>query len=116
MPKKVKSSGSRTIEQIQDLIANVVKAQLGGGLHITHPYTKSYTKRVDALYMPYSYQPPKFQQFDGKGNPKQYVTHFIETCNNVGTDGELMVKQFVRMLKGIAFDWHTNLEPESDDS
>ncbi|KAA0033277.1 ty3-gypsy retrotransposon protein [Cucumis melo var. makuwa] len=25
------------------------------------------------------YQPPKFQQFDRKGNPKQHVDHFIET-------------------------------------
>jgi len=24
-----------------------------------------------------------------------------------------MVKQFVRTLKGITFDWYTNLEPES---
>ncbi|TYK18366.1 ty3-gypsy retrotransposon protein [Cucumis melo var. makuwa] len=29
--------------------------------------------------MPHGYQPPKFQQFDGKGNPKQHITHFVET-------------------------------------
>jgi len=63
-----------------------------------------YTKRVDALRMPHGYQPAKFQQFDGKGNPKQHVAHFIETCNNARTDGNLMVKQFVRTLKGNAFD------------
>ncbi|KAL0295372.1 UNVERIFIED_CONTAM: hypothetical protein Sangu_3199900 [Sesamum angustifolium] len=34
-----------------------------------------------------SYQPPKFQQFDGKGNPKQHVAHFVETHNNAGTYG-----------------------------
>ena len=115
-PKHVKSSGSMTIEQIQDLIANAVKVQLGEGSRRTHLYTKPYTKRVDALRMPHGYQPPKFQQFDGKGNPKQHVAHFIETCNNAGTDGDLMVKQFVRTLKGIAFDWYTDLEPESIDS
>jgi len=27
-----------------------------------------------------------------------------------------MIKQFVRILKGIAFIWHTVLEPESIDS
>jgi len=27
-----------------------------------------------------------------------------------------MMKQFVRTLKGIAFDWYTNLEPESIDT
>jgi len=42
--------------------------------------------------MPYGYQPPKFNQFDGKDNPKQYVAHFIETCNNAGTGDDLLVK------------------------
>ncbi|MBA0775943.1 hypothetical protein Gotri_011025 [Gossypium trilobum] len=37
-------------------------------------------------------QPSKFHQFDGKGNPRQHVAHFMETCNNVGTCGDLMVK------------------------
>ena len=78
------------VEKIQDLIANAVKIQLGRGAHKTHLCTKPYTKRVNTLYMPCSYQPQKFQQFDGKGNPKQHVAHFIETCNNSGTDGDLM--------------------------
>ena len=66
--------------------------------------------------MPTGYQPPKFQQFDGKGNPKQHIAHFIETCNNAGTDGDRLVKQFVRSLKGTAFDWYTDLDAESIDS
>ncbi|KAL0361041.1 UNVERIFIED_CONTAM: hypothetical protein Sradi_3788600 [Sesamum radiatum] len=66
--------------------------------------------------MPTGYQPPKLQQFDGKGNPKQHIAHFIETCNNAGTDGDHLVKQFVRSLKGNAFDWYVDLEPESIDN
>ena len=105
-----------TIEQIQDLITNAVKVQLGEGSRKTHLYTKPYTKRVDAFCMPHSYQSPKFQQFDGKCNPKQHVAHFIETCNNARIDGNLIVKQFVRILKSVAFGWYTDLEPESIDS
>jgi len=97
-----------TIEQIQDLMANAVKIQLGGGARKTHLYTKPYTERVDALYMPRNYQPPKFLQFDGKGHPK-HVAYFIETYNIAATDSDLMVKQFVQTLKGIAFDWYTDL-------
>ena len=52
LPQNVKSSGSMTTKQIQDLIANVVKAQLGEGLRRTYKYTKPYAKRVDALCMP----------------------------------------------------------------
>ncbi|KAL0283201.1 UNVERIFIED_CONTAM: hypothetical protein Sangu_2904300 [Sesamum angustifolium] len=65
--------------------------------------------------MPIGYQPPVLRQFDGKGNPRQHIAHFIETCNNPGTDGDLLVKQFVRSVKGNAFDWYIDLKPESID-
>ena len=79
-------------------------------------YANPYTARIDNFKMPAGYQPPKFQQFKGKGNPKQHVAHFVETCNNAGTYGDYLVKQFVRSLKGNAFDWYTDLEPNSIDS
>ncbi|KAF3659912.1 putative serine carboxypeptidase-like 19-like [Capsicum annuum] len=79
-------------------------------------YAKPYTAKIDNLKMPVDYQPPKFQQFEGKGNPKQHVTHFVETCNNDGTYGDYLVKQFVRSLNRNTFDWYTNLEPNSIDS
>ena len=56
-------------EQIQKLVANAVKAHLGGDSHKTHLYKKPYAKRINALRMPIVYQPPKFQKFDGKGTP-----------------------------------------------
>ena len=70
-------------------------------------------KRIDNMRMPNGYQSPKFLQFDRKGNPKQHIAHFVETCENAGIQGSLLVKQFVRSLKGNAFDWYTDLEPES---
>jgi len=82
----------------------------------THLYTKPYTKRVDALYMPRGYQSLKFQHFDVKGNPKHHVAHFIKPCNNASMDDHQMIKQFVWTLKGVAFDWHTDLESESINS
>ena len=42
--------------------------------------------------MPNGYQPPKFLQFDGKGNPKQHIAHFVETYENARTQGGLLVK------------------------
>ncbi|KAL0411510.1 UNVERIFIED_CONTAM: hypothetical protein Slati_3740700 [Sesamum latifolium] len=32
------------------------------------------------------------------------MAHFVETCNSAGTYGDHLVKQFVRLLKGNAFD------------
>ena len=66
--------------------------------------------------MPVGYQPLKFQSFDRKRNPKQHVAHFIETSNNVGTDDDLLVKQFVRSLRRNAFDWYIDLALECIDS
>ena len=47
---------------------------------------------------------------------RSHIAHFVETCNNAGTYDDLMVKQFVRSLKGNAFDWYTDLEPRTIDS
>ena len=66
--------------------------------------------------MPQGFQPLKFHQFDGKRDPKQQIVQFIETCNNAGTSDDLLVKQFVRSLKGLAFDWYTDLASASIDS
>ncbi|KAM2431630.1 hypothetical protein ACFX1W_018922 [Malus domestica] len=98
------------------MIANTIKAQYEGSSHDFVLYSKPYSKKIDALKMPRGYQPPKFMQFDGKGNSKQHVAHFIETCSNAGTEGDYLVKQFVHSLKSNAFDWYTDLEPESINS
>ena len=66
--------------------------------------------------MPMSYQPRKFQLFNRKGNSKQHVTHIVETCNNAGINGDLLVKQFVHSLQRNTFDWYIDLAPEYIDS
>jgi len=59
--KNNRSPTLMTVQQIQDLVANAIKAQLGGDMHKTHLYNKPYAKSIDALYMPHGYQPLKFQ-------------------------------------------------------
>ncbi|KAM2157056.1 hypothetical protein ACFX1R_042674 [Malus domestica] len=105
--------GSLSIQQLQEMITNTIKAQYERSSNTSGLYSKPYSKKIDALRMPRGYQPPKFMQFDGKGNPKQHVAHFVETCNNAGTEGDYLAKQFMRSLKGNAFEWYTDLEPES---
>ena len=110
------TDGIFTTNQLKELIKKAIIDQVESSIQPSYSYTKPYTQRIDLLKMPLSYQPPKFQQFDGKGNPRQHIAHFVETCNNAGTNGDLMVKQFVRSLKGNAFDWYTNFESGSIDS
>ncbi|KAA0060324.1 retrotransposon protein putative ty3-gypsy sub-class [Cucumis melo var. makuwa] len=64
------------------MITNSINIQYGGPAQTFSLYSKPYMKRINNLRMSNGYQPPKFQQFDGKGNPKQEVAHFIKTCEN----------------------------------
>ena len=47
---------------------------------------------------------------------KHHVAHFVETCKNVGSREDQLVRQFVRSLKENAFEWYTDLELESINS
>ncbi|KAL0430531.1 UNVERIFIED_CONTAM: hypothetical protein Sradi_0679100 [Sesamum radiatum] len=112
---QVSSDGLIHVDQLKEFIEGTIRSKIEGSSKSSLTYSKPYTPRIDNLKMPMGYQPPKFQQFDGKGNPKQHVVHFIEMCNNAGTYGDHLVKQFVRSLKGNAFDWYTDLEAGSID-
>ena len=81
------SMASISIQQLQDMITNTIRAQYGGSFTSSLIYSKPYTKHIDNMRMPNGYQPPKFLQFDGKGNPKQHIAYFIETYENAGTQG-----------------------------
>ncbi|KAL0355886.1 UNVERIFIED_CONTAM: hypothetical protein Sradi_4035500 [Sesamum radiatum] len=71
-----KSSHSATsivalsIQQLQEMVGNTIKTQYGGFAQNSPAYSKPYFKRIDALRMPTSYQPPKLQHFDGKRQPE----------------------------------------------
>lgn len=71
---------------------------------------------IDSLRMPQSYQPHEFKQFDGRGNIKQHIAHFVETYNNVESKWDLLMKQFVRFVKGVAFNLYTDIDAEFIDS
>ncbi|GKU96286.1 hypothetical protein SLEP1_g9534 [Rubroshorea leprosula] len=107
---------SLTFPQLKLLVDDVIRARQGGTSQSSLVYAKPYTRRIDNLSLPDGYQPPKFQKFNGKGNPRQHVTHFVETCNNASTYGDLMVKQFVRSLEDAAFEWYTDFPAGSVDS
>uniref|UniRef100_A0A6N2MMH1 Retrotransposon gag domain-containing protein n=1 Tax=Salix viminalis TaxID=40686 RepID=A0A6N2MMH1_SALVM len=99
------TDGIFTTNQLKELIKEAITDQVESSIQPSYSYVK-----------PCSKLPHKVQQFDGKGNPRQHIAHFVETCNNAGTNGDLMVKQFVRSLKGNAFDWYTDLESCSIDT
>ncbi|KAH0706560.1 hypothetical protein KY285_011082 [Solanum tuberosum] len=107
------AGGLIPIDQLKNFIIEAIEDKFESPSKFSPTYAKSYTQRIDNLKMSESYQPPKLQQFDGKENPKQNIVHFIETCNDAGTYGYYLVKEFIRSLNEHAFDWYTDLELNS---
>ncbi|KAL0451389.1 UNVERIFIED_CONTAM: hypothetical protein Slati_1117000 [Sesamum latifolium] len=103
-------------ENIKNIVNEVIENVYEPRVQVFKSYVKPYTKTIEQLRMPKNYQPPKFRQFSGHGDPRQHIAHFVETCNNAGTDGDLLVKQIVLSLKDAAFDWYIDLEANSVDS
>ena len=68
-----KSNENVTPNQLKELIKEAIKDQVKSVIQPSYTYAKPYSQRIDRLRMPGSYQPPKFQQFDGKGNPRQHI-------------------------------------------
>ncbi|KAH0658092.1 hypothetical protein KY289_026840 [Solanum tuberosum] len=95
---QVSAEGLIPIDKLKEFIKEAIKDISECTSKSPLTYVKSYSQRIDNLKIHVGYQPPKLQQFDDNGNPKQHVTHFVETFNNAGTYGDYLVKQFVRSL------------------
>ncbi|KAL0303312.1 UNVERIFIED_CONTAM: hypothetical protein Sradi_6199300 [Sesamum radiatum] len=110
------TNGFVSVEHVKNTVNEAIANAYVLELNLSNLTIKPYTKRIEQLRVPENYQPQKFQQFNGHGDPRQHIVHFVETCNNVGTDGNLLVKQFVLSLNDAAFDWYIDLEANSIDS
>ncbi|KAL0307197.1 UNVERIFIED_CONTAM: hypothetical protein Sradi_6137000 [Sesamum radiatum] len=65
---QISSDGSIFMDQLKEFIEGTIRSKIEGSSKSSHTYSKPYTPRIDGLKMPMGYQPPKFQQCDGKGN------------------------------------------------
>ncbi|KAL0413227.1 UNVERIFIED_CONTAM: hypothetical protein Sradi_1524400 [Sesamum radiatum] len=100
----VSTNGFVSVEHVKNTVNEAIAKTYETRVQAFKSYVKPYTRRIEQLRMLENYQPPKFQQFNGHGDPRQHIAHFVETCNDAGTDGDLLVKQFVLSLKDTAFD------------
>ncbi|KAL0434923.1 UNVERIFIED_CONTAM: hypothetical protein Sradi_0200200 [Sesamum radiatum] len=99
----VSTNGFVSVEHVKNTVNEAIAKTNETRVQAFKSYVKPYTRRIEQLRMPENYQPPKFQQFNGHGDPRQHIAHFVETCNDAGTDGDLLVKQFLLSLKDTAF-------------
>ncbi|KAK4382831.1 hypothetical protein Sango_2835800 [Sesamum angolense] len=112
---QVTLDGLIPVDQLKEFIMGTIEDKLGGNSKSSTTYTRPYTQRIDNLKMPVSYQPPKFQQFDVKGNPKQHVAHFIEIFPMQEPMGS-PCEEICPILKRKCIRLCTNLEASSIDN
>ncbi|WMV50456.1 hypothetical protein MTR67_043841 [Solanum verrucosum] len=99
------AGGLIPIDQLMDFIIKAIEDKSESSSKFSPTYAKPYAQRIDNLKMHEGYQPPKLQQFDDKGNLKQHIAHFIETCNDAEKYSDYFIKKFIRSLKENSFDW-----------
>ncbi|XP_070004262.1 uncharacterized protein [Nicotiana sylvestris] len=55
--------------------------------------------------LPEGYKPPKFEMFDGTGDPRVHLRMYYDKLVGVGRDDKIRMKLFMRSLKGDALSW-----------
>ncbi|XP_049382746.1 uncharacterized protein LOC125847083 [Solanum stenotomum] len=61
--------------------------------------------------MPVGFKPPKFDMFDGKGDPHAHLRAYCDKLVGVGRNEKLRMKLFIRSLSGEALTWYTLQDP-----
>ncbi|XP_070002254.1 uncharacterized protein [Nicotiana sylvestris] len=62
--------------------------------------------------LPEGYKPPKFEMFDGTGDPKVHLRTYCDKLIGVGKDEMIQMKLFMRSLTGDALSWYISLNPK----
>ncbi|XP_070004447.1 uncharacterized protein [Nicotiana sylvestris] len=62
--------------------------------------------------LPAGYKVPKFDMFDGKGNPRAHLRSYCDKLVGMGKDETIRMKLFIRSLTGEALDWYTSQDPQ----
>nr|XP_033512185.1 uncharacterized protein LOC117276891 [Nicotiana tomentosiformis] len=63
--------------------------------------------------MPVEYKPPKFDIFDGMGDPHAHLRAYFDKLVGVGRNEKLRMKLFIRILTGEALTWYTRQDPRN---
>ncbi|XP_070032586.1 uncharacterized protein [Nicotiana tomentosiformis] len=58
------------------------------------------------------YKPPKFEMFNGTGDPKVHLRTYCDNPVGVGKDEQIHMKLFMRSLTGDALSWYISQNPK----
>ncbi|XP_070005111.1 uncharacterized protein [Nicotiana sylvestris] len=63
--------------------------------------------------LPEGYEPPKFEMFDGIGDPRVHLRTYCDKLVEVGKDKKIRMKYFMRSLTGDALFWYISQDPKN---
>ncbi|XP_070020860.1 uncharacterized protein [Nicotiana sylvestris] len=63
--------------------------------------------------LPEGYKPPKFEMFDGIGDPKFHLRTYCDKLVGVEKDERIQMKLFMRNLTGDALSWYISQNPKN---
>ncbi|XP_070026248.1 uncharacterized protein [Nicotiana sylvestris] len=64
------------------------------------------------IKLPEGYKPPKFEMFDGKGDPTVHLRTYCDKLVGVGKDEKIRMNFFMRSLIGDALSWYISRDPK----
>ncbi|XP_071912119.1 uncharacterized protein [Coffea arabica] len=64
------------------------------------------------VQLPEGFKTPKFNKYDGTGNPKTHLRLFANKLGRPTDDENLPLRLFPESLEGDALDWYSKLKPE----
>ncbi|XP_070008964.1 uncharacterized protein [Nicotiana sylvestris] len=62
--------------------------------------------------LPEGYKPPKFEMFDGTGDPRVHLRTYCDKLVGVVKDERICIKLFMRSLKGDGLSWYISQDPK----
>ncbi|XP_070039480.1 uncharacterized protein [Nicotiana tomentosiformis] len=97
------------VEELKKLTGRVQNVKGGKGVEGLN-YDDLCILRDEEL--PEGYKPPKFEMFDGNGDPKVHLRKYCDKLVGVGRDKRIRMKLFMRSLTGDALSWYISQNPK----
>ncbi|XP_070051018.1 uncharacterized protein [Nicotiana tomentosiformis] len=97
------------VEELKKLTSRVQGVEGGKGIEGLNYEDMCIQSDVE---LPEGYKPPKFEMFDGTGDPKVYLRTYCDKLVGVRKDERIRMKWFMRSLTGDAISWYISQNPK----
>ncbi|XP_070045488.1 uncharacterized protein [Nicotiana tomentosiformis] len=97
------------VEELKKLTGRVQNIEVGKGVEGINYEDLCIHPDVE---LPEGYKPPKFEMFDGTGDPKVHLRTYCDKLIGVGKNEQIRMKLFMQSLTGDALSWYISQDPK----